>query len=96
MNRSGLSIRAPLEKFVEQQELVLRNHDHKGEFGWRKQTIKELHERLHMEMDELDNAMDAYEDTPDVIERGELIRECCDVANFAMFITDFLDKEKDG
>jgi len=95
MKRSGLSIREPLEKFAEQQELVLRDHDSKGERGWRKKTLKDLYAGLCIEVDELDDALDTYEDTPDDTERAELIRECCDVANFAMFIADSLDEEKE-
>jgi len=92
MNKTGLSIREALQKFVEQQELVLRDHDHKGEAGWLKKSLKDLYAGLCIEVDELDDALDTYEDTPDDVERKELIRECCDVANFAMMIADLVQE----
>jgi len=96
MKRSGLSIRDPLEKFAEQMELVLRGKDaKKGERGWRGAPREKFHKMLKEEVRELGIAIANYEGTPGDVHLDEVIRECCDVANFAMFIADSLSRDRE-
>ena len=60
-------------------EAKLRENDHKG--GWDVNTDQELMWRLLDEMAELRHAL-TYGDAESIV------KECADVANFAMFIAD--------
>jgi len=74
-------VREPVSWFAEQMEAKLRENDHKG--GWEDCDYEYLANRLEEEVEELR----ALEGDPDV--KGEkIIRECADIANFAMMIAD--------
>ena len=68
--------------FAEQMEMRLRGNDHKG--GWRDCFTPWLFRRLTEEVEEL--RLEIY-DKSGWNER-RIIRECSDVANFAMMIAD--------
>ena len=73
--------------FAGKMEEVLRENDWKG--GWQKMSAVEILERLRQEIDELFEALlsdptaGVFPASPD-----QLIKECADVANFAMFFAD--------
>lgn len=74
-------IRNEVAEFAMAMELKLRKNDHKT--GWRDQPIEAHIKLLRIEMMELDVALDHLGDE-------EAMRECVDIANFAMIIRDKL------
>jgi hypothetical protein len=74
-------LREPVQWFAEQMEHTLRRNDHKG--GWQDMSFDDLLERLHEEVEELSNLPLEHDVTV-----HRIIRECTDVANFAMMIAD--------
>lgn len=71
------NLRPEVQEFAEKMELILRKNDHKD--GWSTCEIKHLFSRLLDEVFELQREIDKYN-------RSSIVRECCDVANFAMMI----------
>lgn len=80
------TIRKAVADFALVMEQKLREKDHKS--GWRDESLADLFRLLLGEVGELDDAIDTYNDTPEYIELDELVKECADVANFAMMIAD--------
>lgn len=80
--------RAALQKFADQMELVLRQHDHKS--TWRDKPVEALLQLLILEIEELKVAMRYFT-------AAEARHETVDVANFAMILYDrlgMLDPDK--
>jgi len=73
--------RAEVRWFAEQMELTLRANEHKG--GWQNCNHDYLMSRLHEEVEEI-HELEGVED----IDPQAIVRECADVANFAMMIAD--------
>jgi NTP pyrophosphatase (non-canonical NTP hydrolase) len=80
-------MRKELEKFVKQMEEKLKENDCKD--GWEHETVRWLFQRLVGEVGELANLLAS--DTYDFLSR-EQQKECVDIANFAMMISDLTDK----
>jgi len=75
------SVAPRLRLFLNQMYLKLRENDHKGD--WRLELgIPELWELLEDEIEELAQAINSN------LGSQEIVRECADVANFAMMIAD--------
>ena len=72
-------MREVVEAFAEEQEKVLRKNDWKT--GWRHMTLSQLWIEAFGELLELRDAIKAGG-------KVEIIDECCDAANFIMFIAD--------
>jgi hypothetical protein len=73
---------APREEvrwFARQMEKVLRENDHKG--GWNKQPTLSLVSKLLFEVAELADAIENGDD-------DDVVKECVDIANYAMMIAD--------
>jgi len=71
-------MRESLEDFAEKQEEVLQQNDYKD--GWEGSTNDELFHYAMLEMCELFDAITFHD--------RNIIKECCDVANFMMMIAD--------
>lgn len=82
--RSLLDLRPEVIWFALQMEGKLRENDHKE--GWRDEHLFYLINSLDRERRELWEALNE----PDLTEKHarEIIRECADVANFALMIAD--------
>lgn len=76
--------REALAKFVDQMEIVLRKHDHKG--GWRNDPIEMLVRRLKLELAEFDIAYDFHQ-----VEDAR--RELVDLSNFCLIVWDRMGVE---
>lgn len=105
MNRADVGSRS-----VEREELEtlhaftgvmitkLRENRHKG--GWKDEDPQALLGRLHNEVSELQRALEEYLTAASInhIEKDvyaeQVQRECADVANFAMFIADVVNRLK--
>lgn len=74
--------RNSIEWFVKQMELKLRENDHKG--GWDGISLSKLLDLLRLEVQELTNEIDSDKE----VKREDVIKECADVASFAMMIAD--------
>lgn len=73
----GLSgVRPEVRTFMRICETVLKENDYKG--GWKKMSRRQLEQRLQQEVRELLVATDL----------DDVVKEACDVANFAMMIAD--------
>lgn len=70
--------RLEVRHFATQMERVLREHDYKG--GWEDCTVEELFSNLLREVVELHDAIR--------FGNSDVLRETCDVANFALMIAD--------
>lgn len=89
-----IKVREEVLRLAEQMELKLRKNDHKGH--WSNCTNTYLTRRLSEEGTELRNALklllDARRYPADTAQlehcRALVVRECADVANFAMMIAD--------
>jgi len=64
-------------------ESILRVNDYKG--GWTGESHSALYERMRDELEELRKAIVAGKEM-------DAIKECCDLANFAMMLYDNLIK----
>ena len=73
--------RSEVVRFSRQMERTLRLHDHKRH--WRTLMPYQLQHRLEREVEELDAALDGTD-------RKAVVRECTDVANYAMMIADLV------
>jgi len=71
-------VREEVKWFAERMEKVLKENDHKG--GWKGIGVLDLFWTLQDEVRELEAALWYGE--------GDVVKECCDVANFAMMIAD--------
>lgn len=80
-------LRPEVAEFAVAMELKLRKNDHKT--GWRDQPIEAHIKLLRIEMMELDVALDYLGDE-------EAMRECVDIANFAMIIRDKLKQRMEA
>jgi NTP pyrophosphatase (non-canonical NTP hydrolase) len=78
-----MEIRQELSWFSEQMEMTLKENDHKGGWGSEQCSLDYLIERLKEEVNELIVATDSGKAGVE-----NVIRECADVANFAMMIAD--------
>ncbi len=86
-----MKTRKAIQWFAEEMEAKLRENDHKG--GWQGCRFSELFPRIGHERDELLLAahplqLDTVAETLTQEDACELIRECADIANFAMMIAD--------
>ena len=70
-------MRKALRMFAEKQEAILKENDYKN--GWDNCSDRYLIVRALAEMAELHKA---------ILSGGDIVRECCDVANFMMMIAD--------
>lgn len=77
-------MREQVKWFAEKMEETLKVNDHKGGWGADKCSMNYLHERLQEEVIELDYATGIVGKEA----RELIIKECADVANFAMMIAD--------
>lgn len=83
-------MRRPVLDFaIEMEQRLLAHDDARGEQGWmmRETTDEFLFNRMLEEMAELHAAMYTEGVTEDAALR-KIVRECADVANFAMMISD--------
>jgi len=92
----GIKLRDEVKKFAQAMEIILRRNDDKE--GWSGESLDYLIESLKDEVKELEDAARGYEllSNQNLTEGTEaeillyVQRECCDVANFAMMISDNL------
>lgn len=78
--------REAVQWFSGQMLQKLRENQHKGD--WQSMTVIELYAELYGEFTELMEALKKHE--PE-----EIVRECADVANYAMFIADKIRKKEE-
>jgi hypothetical protein len=77
-------IRDEVAWFAKEMEEVLTDNDHKG--GWSDCDIKDyLFPRLMQELKELEDVLIR---NPHLYSSLDIVKECADVANFAMMIAD--------
>lgn len=81
-------MRKSVKQFAEEMEKVLKKHDHKG--GWKYEHFSYLYGRLNEEVGELESSIPPNENLNSLTPRAldVIIKECCDIANFAMMIAD--------
>jgi len=94
-----MKLRKELQWFAEEMEAKLRENDHKS--GWHGNTVRSLFQRLREESDELlvqshPLQLDTIAETLSREDACELIRECADIANFAMMIADNIRLKHEG
>ncbi|PEP86132.1 hypothetical protein [Bacillus pseudomycoides] len=77
-------MRAEVKWFAEQMESKLQENDHKG--GWKQCGKYWLFERMQEEMTELLQELSLFSN--DAENEDRVIKECADIANFAMMIAD--------
>ncbi len=84
-----------LKWFQYYQKYKLNINNYKG--NWRTDSLRSLFIKLEIEVAELNTAlyMAEYTDPEDITvhQLEEIVRECADVANFAMFIADMADQQ---
>ena len=80
--------RRPITRFNKRMEAALKRNDGKGRRGWRGWSSRSLYYLLSKEMIELCTAI-AIDDNTEKIQK-----ECADIANFAMMISDNLEKKQ--
>lgn len=80
-----MDIRQELAWFSGIMEMTLKENDHKGGWGAEQCTMDYLTGRLQEEVNELVSSLESGR-------KEEIIRECADVANFAMMIADRISK----
>lgn len=79
-------VRKVVADFALVMERKLCEKDHKG--GWDDMDFGVLLIMLREEVQELDDAIETYKDTPDDENLEDIILESADIANFAMMIAD--------
>jgi len=80
-------MREPIKWFANQMEQSLQKHDEeRGSDGWLNEDVSWLFERLEQEVKELSALIYKYNHS--FLEVAPIIKECSDVANFAMMIAD--------
>lgn len=85
-------IRSEVKWFAEQMESKLQENDHKG--GWQQCGKYWLFERMQEEMTELLQELSLFSN--DAKNENRIIRECADIANFAMMIADKVREQSKG
>ncbi|WP_342761956.1 hypothetical protein [Bacillus sp. BR3(2024)] len=89
--KSVIAARGSIVWFAEHMESKLKENDHKG--GWEENTVDDLFEKLKLELIELQKEL-----APDLVPSSipvwaaNIIRECSDIANFAMMIADVTNR----
>lgn len=94
-----MKTRKAIQWFAEEMEAKLRENDHKG--GWEGRRFGELFPRIAQERDELLLAahplnLDTIAERLTHEDACELIRECADIANFAMMIADNIRAKREA
>lgn len=79
-------LRAPVIWFAIQMEDRLRENDDRGQTGWETMSTGWLLTRMKEEVRELEQA--AFPLSGDEADVEAIVRECADVANFAMMVAD--------
>lgn len=83
-------IRAPLLRFCEQQELLLRTHDEKkGYASWKDDSFEAIQNRLKDEFFEYFDGTTSFSTAVESIKHNQ--RELLDIANFCMMLHDKYD-----
>lgn len=96
METKRLKRREPVNWFSREMEKRLRRQDYsRGCVGWRGSAMRWLYGRLGQESFELADAL-ANQSTETALRTEAIIRECADVANFAMMIADNARQEAEG
>ena len=86
--------RQELSEFALVQEFKLRQNDHKRH--WLEAQLEHLMKRLIDEVSELDEALRWWQADPTRKAADNVLWECADVANFAMFVWDKVRHEYPG
>ena len=96
--------RKEVKEFAKLMEEKLQKNDHKEH--WSKSNYAYLIQRLHQEVEELDEALQGFiigqtmprdlSGSNSIKQYGEVVDECIDVANFAMMISDNLHNLQDN
>lgn len=81
-----VTLREPLAEFALLMELKLRKNDHK--LGWWNLPVQALVDLMDIERNEFDVALK-------YLSKKEAMKECVDIANFAMMVHDRLSMEPD-
>ena len=82
-----MAVRPEVRAFALAMEAKLRENDHKG--GWQKMGWLECYQAMREEAKELHGACSEWQEAANSIPfRKHIIREACDVANYAMFVCD--------
>lgn len=94
-----MKTRKAVQWFAEEMEAKLRENDHKG--GWQGCRFRYLFDRLRQETDELLVAahplqLDTIAETLTQDDACKLVRECTDIANFAMMIADNIREKSEA
>lgn len=87
-------MRKEVKWFAEQMEKILKENDGKG--GWQQEDLSYLFESLRAEVGELRVKLPPYGDVESVKDRKGTIKECVDLANFAMMIADNVKRLEEG
>ncbi|MEW9578589.1 hypothetical protein U9K47_25090 [Bacillus toyonensis] len=91
MEKGIIVARGSIRWFAEHMESKLSENDHKG--GWEEDTADDLLEKLKAELVELKGELE-----PDLVPSSvpvwsaNIIRECADIANYAMMIADITNR----
>lgn len=89
-----MSPRISIQWFAERMEEKLAANDHKGDWLGANANLGYLMKRLREEVEELQESLtdllaERYADyRPLTVSKDEAVRECADVANFAMMIAE--------
>lgn len=91
--------RKEIQWFAQEMEAKLRENDHKG--GWQGCRFAHIFPRLREESGELlvkahPLNLDTIAETLTAEDACELVRECADIANFAMMIADNIRLKREG
>lgn len=91
MEEGIIVARGSIRWFAEHMESKLKENDHKG--GWEENTVDDLFEKMKIEIIELQEELES-DSIPSSIPvwSANIIRECADIANFAMMIADITNR----
>ena len=84
-----MQIRVVVKWFAERMENKLMQNEHKN--GWRNMSIEDLYARMLDEVSGLQSEINFPDQDKDAI-----IKECANVANFALMIADVVQKKSEG
>ena len=89
-------MRKEVKQFAKQMEIKLRENDHKG--GWSNCRLKDLWGMIGIEIHELLwelHECNVNSISENITKNGaqKITRECADIANFAMMISDIATKK---
>lgn len=90
-----MKLREEVQWFAEKMETVLRKHDKTKGDSWKDTDFEDLHNGLIYEADELYSEAMIRSDNPKPPNEN-VVKECVDVANFAMFIADYYRLRLEG